>query len=70
MGNQLLCFARLAHAVAHRALPVRPSKNAHPVYRPFSLFAALLVKEHPRRNYRGLEDLLRSSSLCATCSVS
>jgi len=61
MDNQLLCFVRLAHAVARRALPVRLSKYARPAYRPASLFAALLVKEHLRLNYRGLEDLLRIS---------
>ncbi|MBP2304471.1 transposase [Azospirillum melinis] len=61
MENHLLCFARLAHAVARRALPVLLSKYARPAYRPSSLFAALLVKEHLRLNYRGLEDLLRIS---------
>ena len=61
MENHLLCFARLAHAVARRALPVPLSKYARPAYSPSSLFAALLVKEHLRLNYRGLEDLLRIS---------
>jgi|GEM_PF-5720592 Transposase domain (DUF772). len=62
MEYQLLCFARLAHAVARRALPVRLSKNARPAHRPSSLFAALLVKERLRLNCRGLEDLLRISA--------
>ena len=61
MENYLPCFARLARVVARRALPVRLSKYAYPAYRPSSLFAALLVKEHFRLNYRGLEILLRIS---------
>lgn len=52
MENHLLCFARLAHAVARRALSVPLSKYAGPAYRPSSLFAALLVKEHLHPNYR------------------
>jgi hypothetical protein len=61
MDNQLLTFARLAAAVSRRILPLRLSKYASPTYRPASLFAALLLKEHLRLNYRGLEDLLRLS---------
>jgi Transposase domain (DUF772) len=59
MDNRLLSFARLAVAVARRALPVR--LYARPAYRRSSLFAALLLKEHMRLNDRGLEDLLRIS---------
>lgn len=61
MENQLLSFARLAVAVARHVVPVCLSKFARPAYRPSSLFAALLLKEHLRLNYRRLEDLLRLS---------
>ncbi|MFD1626642.1 transposase [Azospirillum griseum] len=61
MENHLLCFARLAHAVARRALPIPLSRYARPAYQPSSLFAALLVKKHLRLNHRGLEVLLQTS---------
>jgi hypothetical protein len=62
MNKQLLTFARLAAAVARRTTPLRLSKYASPAYRSASLFAALLVKEHMRLTYRGLENLLRLST--------
>src|SRR3954451_201538 len=61
MDNQLLTFARLAGGVARHAVPFLLSKYASPAYRPASLFAALLLKEHLRLNYRALEELLRLS---------
>lgn len=54
MENHLLYFARLAHAVARRALPLRLSKYVRPACRPSGLFAALLVKEHLRLNHCGV----------------
>jgi hypothetical protein len=59
MDNELLRFARLAMAVACRVVPYRLSKHTDPVYHPASLFAALLLREHLRLTYRGVEDLLR-----------
>ncbi len=61
MDNQLLCFARLALAVARRMLPRRLSKFAYPAYPPASLLACLLLKEHLRMTYRAIEDLLQLS---------
>lgn len=61
MDNELLRFARLALATARRVVPVRLSRHADPVYHPASLLAALLLKEHLRLTYRGVEDLLRLS---------
>jgi hypothetical protein len=62
MKNQLSCFARLAHAVAQpRCSRASEQVRLSRPYRPSSMFAALLVKEHLRLNYHGLEDLLRLS---------
>jgi hypothetical protein len=58
MDNDLLRFARLAIATARRVAPPRLSRHADPTYHPASLFAALLLKEHLRLTYRGVEDLL------------
>jgi hypothetical protein len=58
MDNELLRFARLAIATARRVAPPRLSRHADPVYHPASLLAALLLKEHLRLTYRGVEDLL------------
>ena len=58
MDNELLRFARLAIATARRVVPPRLSKHADPTYRPASLLAALLLREHLRLTYRGVEDLL------------
>jgi hypothetical protein len=57
LDNQLLRFARLAMATARRVVPPRLSKYADPVYHPASLLAALLLREHLRLTYRGIEDL-------------
>jgi hypothetical protein len=61
MDNELLRFARLAIATARRVAPPRLSRHADPVYHPASLLAALLLREHLRLTYRGVEDLLRLS---------
>ena len=60
MDNELLRFARLAAAMAHRVAPV-PSRFATPAYAPAALFALLMLRERLRLTYRGLEDLLRLS---------
>jgi transposase len=60
MDDQLLRFARLAIAT-RRVVPPRPSKYANPAYHPAGLLAALLLREHLRLTYRGVEDLLRLS---------
>jgi hypothetical protein len=59
MDNELLRFARLAMAMARRVVPPRLSKHADPTYHPASLLAVLLLWEHLRLTYRGVEDLLR-----------
>jgi hypothetical protein len=61
MDNELLRFARLAMAVASPCVPRRLTRFAHPTHPPAGLFAALLLREHLRLTYRGLEDLLRLS---------
>jgi hypothetical protein len=61
MDNELSRFARLAIATARRVAPPRLSRHADPVYHPASLLAALLLREHLRLTYRGVEDLLRLS---------
>src|ERR687894_497270 len=61
MDNELLRFARLAIATARRVVPPRLSRHAGPTYHPASLLAALLLREHLRLTYRGVEDLLRLS---------
>jgi hypothetical protein len=61
MDNELLRFARPAIATARRVVPPRLSRHADPVYHPASLLAALLLREHLRLTYRGVEDLLRLS---------
>jgi Transposase DDE domain/Transposase domain (DUF772) len=58
MDNELLRFARLAVATARRVVPPRPSKYANPTYHPAGLLATLLLREHLRLTYRGVEDLL------------
>ena len=58
MDNEPLRFARLAIATARRVVPPRLSPHAGPIYHPASLLAALLLKEHLRPTYRGVEDLL------------
>jgi hypothetical protein len=58
MDNELLRFARLAITTARRVVPPRLSPHAGPTYHPASLLAALLLKEHLRLTYRGVEDLL------------
>ena len=58
MDNELLRFARLAIATARRVVPPRLSRHADPTYHPASLFAVLLLREHLRLTYRGVEDLL------------
>src|ERR687895_398513 len=59
MDNELLRFARLAIPTARRVVPPRLSRHAGPTYHPASLPAALLLREHLRLTYRGVEDLLR-----------
>ena len=51
----------MAAAVASRVAP-QPGRFSHPAYSPASLLAALLLREHLRLTYRGLEDLLHLSS--------
>jgi hypothetical protein len=61
MDNELLRFARPAIATARRIAPPRLSRHAGPTHHPASPLAALLLREHPRLTYRGVEDLLRLS---------
>ena len=58
MDNELLRFARLAIATACRVAPAGLSRHAEPGYHPASLFAALLLPEHLRLTYRGVDDPL------------
>src|SRR3954463_15522366 len=60
MGNEPLCFVRLAVAVARRVAPA-PIRFAATAYAPAALFALLLLRERLRVTYRGLEHLLRLS---------
>jgi hypothetical protein len=48
-------------ATARRVVPSRLSRHADPTCHPASLLAALLLREHLRLTYRGVEDLLRLS---------
>jgi Transposase DDE domain len=61
MENRLLRFARLALAVARRAVPDRASRFAPGIFTQPQLFACLLLKEHLRLDYRTTEDLIATA---------